>query len=66
MRIPLIVVAGALAGALAALVAYAAVRPAFDADAGALEAPLAPTLALVALPLAGALAVVVTLRRRTA
>jgi hypothetical protein len=61
-----VILAGALAGALAALVAYAAVRPAFDADAGALGAPLAPTLALVALPLAGALAVVVTLRRRTA
>ena len=61
-----VILAGALAGVLAALVAYAAVRPAFDTDAGALGAPLAPMLVLVALPLVGALAVVFTLRRRAA
>ena len=55
---------GALAGALAAGLAFAAVRPAFDAaDAVALGAPLAVALALFALPVAGAAAVVVSHRR---
>jgi ABC-type lipoprotein release transport system permease subunit len=62
-----VIAAGAVAGALAAVLAFAAVRPAYGAaDAIALGIPLAPALALAALPLAGALAVVVTLRRRTA
>ena len=60
-----VILAGAVAGAIAATVAYAAVRPAFDAEADGLGVPLAPALALVTLPLAGALAVVVTLRRRS-
>ncbi len=60
-----VILGGALAGVLAAALAYAAVRPAFGTEL-ALGAPLAPALALVALPLAGALAVVVTLRRRPA
>lgn len=56
---------GALTGALAAALAFAAVRPAFDAaDAIALEAPFAVALALTTLPLAGA--VVVGLSRRRA
>jgi len=58
------IAAGALMGALAAVLAFAAVRPAFDAaDAIALGAPLAVALALTALPLAGAAAVVVSHRR---
>jgi len=58
------IAAGALAGALAAGLAFAAVRPAFEAaDAVALGAPLAVALALTALPLAGAAAVVVSHRR---
>jgi hypothetical protein len=58
------IAAGALAGALAAGLAFAAVRPAFEAaDAIALGAPLAVALALTALPLAGAAAVVVSHRR---
>ena len=58
------IAAGALAGALAAGLAFAAVRPAFEAaDAVALGAPLAVALALAALPLAGAAAVVVSHRR---
>ena len=58
------IVGGALAGALAAGLAFAAVRPAFDAaDAIALGAPLAVALALTALPLAGATAVVLSHRR---
>lgn len=58
--------AGALAGALAAVLAFAAVRPAFEAaDAIALGAPLAVALALTALPLAGAAAVVLSRRSGT-
>jgi len=57
------IVVGALGGALAAALAFAAVRPAFDAaDAISLGAPLAVALALTALPLAGAAAVVVSRR----
>ncbi len=58
------IVGGALAGVLAAMLAFAAVRPAFGAaDAIALEAPLAVALALTVLPLAGAAAVVLSHRR---
>ncbi len=58
------IAAGALAGALAAGLAFAAVRPAFDAaDRVSLGAPFAVALAFLALPLAGAAAVVVSHRR---
>jgi putative ABC transport system permease protein len=58
------IAAGAVAGSLAAGLAFAAVRPAFEAaDAVALGAPLAVALALFALPVAGAAAVVVSHRR---
>jgi hypothetical protein len=59
-----VILAGALAGALVAGLAYVTVRPAFDPDAVALGVPLAPLVAVVALPLVGALAVVLTFRRR--
>ena len=61
-----VILAGAMAGTLAAAVAYATVRPAFADEAVALGLPLAPALALVALPLAGAATVVLTFRRRVA
>jgi len=61
-----VIVAGALAGALAAVVAYAAVRPAFGAGGVGVGLPLAPALALVGLPLAGAFAVLLAVRRRLA
>jgi hypothetical protein len=61
-----VILAGALTGTLVAVVAYATVRPAFDSDGVSLGLPLAPALAVVALPLAGAVTALLTFRRRIA
>jgi hypothetical protein len=59
-----VIAAGALTGALVAVAAYATVRPAFGTEDVELGLPLAPALALVLLPLTGAVTAVLGSLRR--